>query len=76
MQFIENEYEGHRMAALRHLDIIIATGRDDRLIGQARAMSSLLWRKGIGNALREWDGWSHDWQYWHHMMKLYVGGHD
>jgi esterase/lipase superfamily enzyme len=76
MQFIQNEHEGHRLAALRHLDIIMATGRDDRLMGQARAMSSLLWSKGIGNALREWDGWSHDWQYWHHMMKSYVGGHD
>ena len=45
-------------------------------MGQARAMSALLWCKGIGNAMREWDGWSHDWQYWHQMMKSYIGGHD
>ncbi|MFN8373729.1 MAG: alpha/beta hydrolase-fold protein [Anaerolineae bacterium] len=76
MQFIEHEHDGYRMAALRHIDIIMATGRDDRLMGQARAMSALLWSKGIGNALREWDGWSHDWQYWHHMMRTYVNGHD
>jgi esterase/lipase superfamily enzyme len=58
------------------MDIIMATGKEDRLIESARALSGLLWSKGIGNALREWDGWSHDWQYWFKMVRLYIGGHD
>lgn len=76
MQFIGGENDGYRLAQLRHIDIIMATGRDDRLMGSARAMSGLLWSKGIGNALREWDGWSHDWPYWQRMIQLYIAGHD
>lgn len=76
MQFIQNEHEGHRLEQLRHLDIIMAVGRGDRLLQSNRDMSGLLWSKGIGNALREWDGWSHDWQYWSKMVSLYINGHD
>jgi esterase/lipase superfamily enzyme len=39
-------------------------------------MSRVLWGKGIGNALREWDGWAHDWDYWRRMFTLYINGHD
>jgi esterase/lipase superfamily enzyme len=76
VQFIEGEYDGNRLRQLQHIDIIMATGRDDRLIGSAREMSRVLWSKGIGNALREWDGWSHDWPYWQKMVNLYLSGHD
>lgn len=76
MQFIPNESNPSRLEQLRHLDIIMATGKGDRLIGAARDMSRVLWEKQIGNALREWEGWSHDWQYWHQMIRAYVGGHD
>jgi esterase/lipase superfamily enzyme len=54
----------------------MAVGRDDPNIGNNRWFSGALWGKGIGNALREWDGWAHDWPYWHKMIQLYVGGHD
>ena len=30
--------------------------------------------KGIGNALRIWDGWAHDWPYWERMIRQYIGG--
>jgi len=76
VQFIANEHEPHRLAQLQHLDIIMASGREDRLMESARALSGVLWSKGIGNALREWDGWSHDWPYWQKMVTLYIGGHD
>lgn len=76
MQFIANEHDPARLASLRNLDIIIATGRDDSHRQSSEDLSNLLWRKGIGNALRLWDGWSHDWPYWENMLKLYIGGHD
>ncbi|MDZ4669990.1 MAG: alpha/beta hydrolase-fold protein [Phototrophicales bacterium] len=76
MQFIQNEWQIERLNALRHVDIIMAAGKDDRLVEQSRNMSSVLWGKGIGNAMREWDGWSHDWQYWERMMHMYLNGHD
>lgn len=76
MQFIANEHDGYRLAALRRQDIILAVGKDDRLCDSNRRMSNLLWSRGIGNALRLWDGWSHDWPYWEKMIRLYLSGHD
>jgi esterase/lipase superfamily enzyme len=75
-QFIPNEHDHWRLEQIRNIDIIMASGRDDVLIGQAREMSGILWGKGIGNALREWDGWSHDWPYWGQMILKYISGHD
>jgi esterase/lipase superfamily enzyme len=76
MDFIQHESNGGRLDALRRLDIILATGRDDSLRSDTERMSSVLWNKGIGNALRLWDGWSHDWPYWKQMLGLYLSGHD
>jgi esterase/lipase superfamily enzyme len=76
IDFITNEHQPQRLELLRKLDIIIATGREDSLYEGARAFSTALWTKGIGNALREWDGWAHDWQFWEKMLLLYIGGHD
>ena len=39
-------------------------------------LGGILWDKGIGNALRIWDGWAHDWPYWERMIRRYIGGHD
>lgn len=75
-EFIGGEWEEHRLAALRHIDIIMAVGNTDPLVDSSRQMSGILWGKGIGNALREWDGWQHDWQYWERMIKHYINGHD
>jgi len=30
----------------------------------------------VGNALRHWDGWAHDWPFWADMIRKYIGGHD
>ncbi len=76
MQFIANEYEDQRLELLRRLDIILVGGSTDRLTESARQLSGLLWSKGIGNALRVWEGWQHDWSYWQAMLQHYVGGHD
>lgn len=76
IEFIQQEHDEWRLSQLRHIDIIMAAGRDDRLIESSRRMSGVLWSKGIGNALREWDGWSHDWPYWKKMMLMYLNGHD
>jgi esterase/lipase superfamily enzyme len=74
--FIPHEHDWGRLEALRRQDIILAVGRDDGLRGNNEYLSKLLWEKGIGNALRLWDGWSHDWPYWMQMVRLYIGGHD
>jgi esterase/lipase superfamily enzyme len=76
IEFIANEREPHRLAALFSQDIILAVGRTDRMFEGNRAFSEVLWQKNIWHAFRPWDGWAHDWQYWEKMMHLYIGGHD
>jgi esterase/lipase superfamily enzyme len=76
MEIIPNEPIPERLSALRHVDIVMATGREDRLMPSAQAMTRVLWEKGIGNALREWDGSAHDWPFWEKMLHLYISGHD
>ena len=76
MEFIANEWEPERLAALQRQDLILAIGRGDPNYHENVDFSGLLWRKGIGNALREWDGFAHDWPFWERMLLRYVGGHD
>ena len=76
MDFIQHESDSGRLEALRRIDIILATGKDDSLRRESERLSSVLWQRDIGNALRLWDGWSHDWPYWKHMLSLYASGHD
>jgi diacylglycerol kinase family enzyme len=45
-------------------------------VGNNEYLSRILWEKGIGNALRLWDGWAHDWPWWRQMVTRYVGGAD
>ncbi|HEY2784196.1 MAG TPA: alpha/beta hydrolase-fold protein [Fimbriiglobus sp.] len=76
VDFIPNEPDGWRLDHLRRQDIILAVGNGDQLVHQNRELSGKLWGKGIGNALREWDGFAHYWPVWHKMINLYIGGHD
>jgi len=76
MAFMAHEHDHGRLEAMRRLDIIMAIGRDDPSYGNNEDFSALLWQKGVGNALRVWDGWAHDWPYWETMIRMYVGGHD
>lgn len=76
VDFIAGEHEPWRLDALRRQDIIFVTGQDDAFRANNEYMSSLLWSKGIGNALRLWDGWAHDWPWWRQMLLTYIGGHD
>jgi esterase/lipase superfamily enzyme len=75
-EFVCNEHEAARLEAFRRMDIILAVGRDDPLAPSNIEFSRMLWERGIGNALRVWDGWAHDWPYWHQMLGMYVSGHD
>ena len=75
-QFIPNERNPWRLEAMQRMDIILAIGRDDNFAEHNRWFSGILWNQGIGNALRLWDGWSHDWPYWKVMIRRYIGGHD
>ena len=74
--FVPLEHDPSRLAAMRGLDIILAAGGGDRLAHENRRLSGILWEKGVGNALRVWDGFAHDWPVWDRMLNLYLGGRD
>jgi esterase/lipase superfamily enzyme len=76
VDYLANEHDPGRLNALRRLDVILAVGRDDPLLGCNRRLSDLLWARGIWHALRVWDGFAHDWPVWAQMLPLYLGGHD
>ncbi|MEO5797924.1 MAG: alpha/beta hydrolase-fold protein [Gemmatimonadales bacterium] len=76
MDFMRYEHDPARLEAFRGMDIILAIGEDDPLCQSNREFSALLWQLGIGNALRIWKGWAHDWPYWEDMVRLYTAGHD
>jgi len=74
--FMKHEWQQSRLDAFRRQDIIIGIGRGDPSFQNNAEFSATLWGKGIGNALRVWDGHAHDWPYWEKMIVQYVGGHD
>ena len=74
--FLQNEHDPARLAALRKIDIIIAIGRDDPMRANNEWLSQILSSKGIWHALRVWDGWAHDWPWWRDMVVKYIAGHD
>lgn len=76
LQFVWDISDPAWLAQLRRQDIIIVGGTEDRLIHSSREMSRALWSRGIGNALREWNGWYHDWPHWIDMLRTYINGHD
>nr|WP_290666390.1 alpha/beta hydrolase-fold protein [Ardenticatena sp.] len=76
VDYIANEHEPHRLALLKHLDIILAVGEHDPNIEHNRFFSHLLWQKEIWHAFRVWEGWAHDWPWWQQMIVRYIGGHD
>ena len=74
--FIANEHDEGRLAAIRRMDIIFAIGRDDSMHWTNESFSRTLWAKGIPHAFRAWDGWAHDWPWWERMVRMYIGGSD
>ncbi|HEU5154508.1 MAG TPA: hypothetical protein VFU03_07245 [Gemmatimonadales bacterium] len=76
MDFMRHEHDPRRIEAFRKQDIIFAIGGGDPVCDNNREFSALLWGKGIGNALRIWDGHAHDWPHWENMVRTYIGGHD
>ncbi len=76
VDFVPNLSDAWTLDRLREIDFIFVTGRDDPAAWSNELLSRQLWDKGVGNALRLWDGWCHDWPYWMQMINQYIGGHN
>jgi esterase/lipase superfamily enzyme len=76
IDYTANLHDQNYIQQLQQQDIILAIGADDQARPSNDKLAAQLWRAGVGNALRIWDGWSHDWPYWDKMIRIYVNGHD
>jgi esterase/lipase superfamily enzyme len=76
VDYTANLHDAIQLRLLKQQDIILAVGRDDRACWSNEKLSANLWRAGVGNALRLWDGWAHDWPFWDKMIRIYINGHD
>jgi esterase/lipase superfamily enzyme len=70
--YLANLHCPERLAALRRMDIVLVIGDQDPFLDNNRYLSRLLWEKGIGHALHEWQGRAHRGHDWRHMAPLYV----
>jgi esterase/lipase superfamily enzyme len=59
---------------MKRMDIIIVIGRDDPHYEDNAHLSRVLQSRDLWHAFRVWDGWAHDWPWWHQMIRAYVGG--
>lgn len=72
VQYLPNLHCPTRLEHLRRMDIVLAIGRDDPFLDNNRYLSRVLWTKGVGHALHEWDGRAHRGHCWRRMAPLYV----
>jgi esterase/lipase superfamily enzyme len=76
VDYTANMHDWGQIQQLQQQDIILVTGQTDPNRWTNDQLSTNLWRANVGHAYRVWDGWSHDWPYWHQMIRTYIGGHD
>jgi esterase/lipase superfamily enzyme len=72
VQYLANLDCPDRLAALRQMDIVLVVGKEDPFLDNNRYLGRLLWEKGIGHSLHEWDGRAHCASAWRRMAPLYV----
>lgn len=62
----------NRLQHLRNMDMVFTIGKEDPFLGNNHHLSHILWSKGIGHALHEWDGRAHRGSYWRQMTAIYI----
>lgn len=71
-QWLPNVSDPAQIAALQRVEMVLATGEHDFGRGSNERLSSLLWKKDIGNHLAVWQGETHDWPVWRRMIQQYL----
>ncbi|MFP2929858.1 esterase family protein [Pyxidicoccus sp. 3LG] len=61
-----------QLSALQRVEMVLAVGEHDFCRPSNENLSSLLWKKGIGNHLAVWEGGTHDWPVWRQMIQQYL----
>jgi esterase/lipase superfamily enzyme len=61
-----------QLAALRRLEIVLGVGEADFFLENNQRLSTILWEKGVWNALRIWEGEAHCAAHWREVVALYL----
>lgn len=71
--YLEAASDAH-VEKIRQLDIIFAIGKTDPLFRGNQLFRDVLNQRAVPHAFRTWDGFAHDWPFWHEMVLHYIGG--
>ncbi len=71
--YVKSVSDAH-IEKIKKLDTIFAIGQTDPLFHSNQMLSDALNERGVSHAFRIWDGFAHDWPYWHEMILHYIGG--
>jgi esterase/lipase superfamily enzyme len=72
MAFLPGLEDPHYLNPMRVMDVNLISGRDDPNVGEVIQLAQVLQRKGVPVQLNLWDGWDHDWPYWHEMVRQHL----
>jgi esterase/lipase superfamily enzyme len=72
LAFLPGLHDPHYVYAMRAMDIVIVAGDADPHVKEDYELAHILGTKGIPHTLDVWEGWAHDWPYWHAMILKYL----
>lgn len=71
-QYLKNLDNTQLLKNIKQLDIILAVGKTDPLLGSNHKIASIFNEKQIDYQLHEWDGEAHRARYWRKMVQIYL----
>jgi esterase/lipase superfamily enzyme len=72
LHFLPGLTDPATVEAIRHLDVVLAVGREDPFLSQNEELAELLRQKGAHVDLHYWDGEAHQGGAWRRMAGLYL----
>ena len=72
LQYVPNINDGHTLAGIRKLEIVLVIGRDDVLHENNWVMHHALRQKGVPSTLHVWDREMHRAKGWRQMVQIYL----
>ena len=70
--YLPNLEDESILTHLRAMDMVFTIGVEDPFLENNRALSQMLWDKGIWHAMHEWHGRAHEGYSWRRMGPLYL----
>lgn len=71
-QYLKNIEDPQLLAQIKHMDIVLAIGKEDNFLESNYKLSSILKEKKIPHQLFQWDDEAHRAKYWRKMVEIYL----